>query len=236
MQDAVRLILQQRLEAVCQRIEAAARRSGRSAAEVTLVAVTKAVPVPVAAVLPELGVNDLAENRPQQLWHKAAAIPQARWHLIGHLQRNKIDRTVPLTTLIHSVDSWRLLQALEQFGQQQSRSVPILLQFNCSREASKQGFDPQQAESLATQLPHFPHLHVQGLMTMAALTPDPQQTRPVFAQLRQLRDYLQQQLGYPLPHLSMGMSQDFEVAIEEGATLVRLGTILLGGLELTSSR
>ncbi|MCS7020786.1 MAG: YggS family pyridoxal phosphate-dependent enzyme [Gemmataceae bacterium] len=227
-------IVQQRLQEVRQRIAQAAGRSGRSPDDVTIVAVTKTVSTATAAVLPTLGVLDLGENRPQELWKKAPALPQVRWHLIGHLQRNKIERTVPLTTLIHSVDSLRLLNALHAFGQQRGQPVHILLQFNCSREPSKQGFAPAEVDTLAEQLPGFTGVVVRGVMTMAAFTADPQQVRPTFVELRQLRDRLQQRSGLPLPHLSMGMSNDFEVAIEEGATLVRLGTILFAGLENTT--
>ncbi|GIW83841.1 MAG: YggS family pyridoxal phosphate enzyme [Gemmataceae bacterium] len=234
MQGPVRDLLQQRLTEVRGRIEAAARRSGRSAGEVTIVAVTKSVTAATAACLPELGLLALGENRPQELWKKAAAIPQARWHLIGHLQRNKIERTVPRVTLIHSVDSLRLLAALDEFGRR-TQPVPILLQFNCSRESSKQGFPPEEADILAEQLPHYPGVNILGLMTLAAWQENPQDTRPVFAELRQLRERLRQRTGLSLPHLSMGMSHDFEVAVEEGATMVRLGSVLFAGLEATSA-
>jgi pyridoxal phosphate enzyme (YggS family) len=234
MAELIQDILQQRIATVRQRIEEAARRSGRSAAEVTIVAVTKTVTTALAACLPELGLMDLGENRPQELWKKATALPHVRWHLIGHLQRNKIERTVPRVTLIHSVDSSRLLAALDEYGRQ-TQPVPILLQFNCSRESSKHGFPPEEADSLAEQLPHYAGVNILGLMTMAAWQSNPQDTRPVFAELRQLRERLRQRTGLALPHLSMGMSNDFEVAVEEGATLVRLGSILFAGLEATSA-
>lgn len=236
MDESARDILRQRLAEVRERIGQAARRAGRRPEDVAIVAVTKSVSAAVAALLPELGICDLGENRPQELWKKAALVPQVRWHLIGHLQRNKIDRTVPLATLIHSVDSQRLLEALDAFGRRHARRVPVLLQFNCSREANKQGFAPEQADTLAEQLPHYSGLEVLGLMTMAALTGNPADARPAFAELRQLRDRLHQQSGLPLPHLSMGMSHDFDIAVEEGATLVRLGTVLLAGLEDSHSK
>lgn len=225
-----RAILAERLAAVHDRIAAACTRAGRSRAEVTLVAVTKTVSPDVAAVLPELGIVDLGESRPQELWKKATAIPSVRWHLIGHLQRNKIDRTIPLVRLVHSVDSERLLAALSEFGTKRGSPVPVLLEVNCSREAAKGGFAPDAIPPLADTLVSLAGVRVDGLMTMAAYHDDPQLCRPAFAELRALRDDLRARTGLPLPHLSMGMSHDFEVAVEEGATLVRVGTTLFDGL------
>jgi pyridoxal phosphate enzyme (YggS family) len=225
--------LRGRLDAVEQRLHAACRRAGRDRRDVTLVAVTKLVPVAVAAVLPELGLVDLGENRPQELWRKAAALPASvRWHLIGHLQRNKVERTLPLVHRIHSADSLRLLHALEQEASRRQTPVPVLLEVNVSREANKHGFAPDEVPDLAPALAALRHVRVDGLMTMAALEEDPQRCRPTFVQLRNLRDRLGALLGpgHPLDQLSMGMSNDFEVAVEEGATLVRLGTVLFEGL------
>jgi pyridoxal phosphate enzyme (YggS family) len=226
--------LAERLAAVEERLLAACRRAGRSRADVTLVAVTKTVSPEVAALLLELGVLDLGESRPQELWRKAAAVTApVRWHLIGHLQRNKIERTLPLVHCIHSVDSLRLLTALEEACGQTSRTLPILLEVNASREANKLGFAPEQMPDLLPALTELKHLRVEGLMTMAAFEEEPERTRPTFTALRRLRDQVAAALGEsrPLPHLSMGMSNDFEVAVEEGATLVRLGTVLFDGLE-----
>ncbi|MHB1423810.1 MAG: YggS family pyridoxal phosphate-dependent enzyme [Gemmataceae bacterium] len=233
--DFSRAILAARLDAVNKRLESACRRAGRQRAEVTLVAVTKTVPVEVAALLPGLGVHDLGESRPQELWRKAAALlplsattplSPVRWHLVGHLQRNKVERTLPLVSCIHSVDSLRLLEALEEGCRKEKNSLPVLLEINVSGEASKHGFDPEDVVGLARQLATLRHIRVEGLMTMAAYEEDPERTRPTFAELRTLRDRLAAELGRPLPQLSMGMSNDFEIAIEEGATLVRLGTVL----------
>ncbi len=219
------------LAAVEQRIGAACCRAGRSRAEVTLIAVTKTVSSDLAALLPKLGVHDLGESRPQELWRKAAVVPSpVRWHLIGHLQRNKIERTLPLVECIHTVDSLRLLTALEEACRKTSRSLPVLVEVNASREASKHGFAPEDVPALAAHLAELRHVRVEGLMTMAAYEEDPQRTRPTFAMLCQLRDRLAVELNRPLPHLSMGMSNDFDIAIEEGATLVRLGTILFEGI------
>jgi pyridoxal phosphate enzyme (YggS family) len=222
-----------RLAAVEERLRAACRRAGRDRGEVTLVAVTKTVSAAVAALLPGLGVVDLGESRPQELWRKAAALPAAvRWHLIGHLQRNKVERTLPLICCVHSVDSVRLLQELEGQAAGRPGGVEALLEVNASREASKHGFAPEEVPALAPTLAALRHVRVRGLMTMAAYDEEPERCRPTFGMLRRLRDRLREALGpgHALPHLSMGMSNDFEVAVEEGATLVRLGTVLFEGL------
>src|SRR5262245_25708622 len=226
----VRTILAERLASVRSRITDACRRAGRDATGVTLVAVTKTVSTDVAALAAELGASDLGESRPQELWKKAAAVPPARWHLVGHLQRNKIDRTVPLVTLIHSVDSDRLLDALAAFGVNRGAPVPVLLEVNCSREAAKGGFPVGAVPALSDKLVSLSGVSVRGLMTMAAHSDNPEDARPAFAELRRSRDDLRARTGLELPHLSMGMSGDFEVAVEEGATLVRIGTTLFEGL------
>jgi pyridoxal phosphate enzyme (YggS family) len=212
--------LRDNLAGVEERICRACARGGRRRSDVTLVAVTKSVSVEVAALLPELGVFDLGESRPQELWRKAEVLPKTvHWHLIGHLQRNKIDRTLPIAHMIHAADSERLLQALEQEAARQQRAISVLLEVNASGEASKQGFAPDALPSFND----LKHVQIHGLMTMAALQ-EPEACRPTFVTLRTLRD----RLG--LSHLSMGMSNDFEVAIEEGATLIRVGTSLFEGV------
>jgi pyridoxal phosphate enzyme (YggS family) len=231
MNTALRDTLAANLERVEQRLAAACARAGRKRKEVTLVAVTKSVSAEIAALLPELGVHDLGESRPQELWRKAGLLPQSvRWHLIGHLQRNKIERTLPLVYRIHSVDSERLLVALDAMDT--GRVVEVLLEFNCGGEVSKLGFAPEQAGALAVVVRSLKRVRVVGLMTMAPFEDDPERCRPVFARLRQLRDQLRQEVGerHPLIELSMGMSNDFEVAVEEGATAVRLGTVLFEGM------
>jgi len=233
MPDAALLqSLRDRIAVVERRIAAACAGASRMRSEVTLVAVTKTVSIEVAACLPELGILDLGENRPQELWRKSAALPDAvRWHLIGHLQRNKVERTLPLAHLMHSVDSSRLLEELEREAQRQGKVVSILLEVNASGEASKHGVAPDELLPLAPQIRQLRHVRVCGLMTMAALQ-QPEECRPTFRRLRELRGRLRQELAAPhvVEHLSMGMSNDFDVAIQEGATLIRLGTVLFEGL------
>jgi PLP dependent protein len=223
-------ILQERIATVNARIAAAAARSGRRRDDVTLVAVTKYSSPDIAALVWDLGLRDFGESRPQELWKKHAALPSANWHLIGHLQRNKIEKTIPLVSLVHSVDSERLLLALDEFGRMRGSPVPVLFEVNCSREKSKDGLRPEDVPAIADKAMALPGVHVDGLMTMAAFHDDPELCRPTFAELRELRDRLRTRTGLPLPQLSMGMSNDFEVAIEEGATLVRIGSTLFEGL------
>jgi PLP dependent protein len=224
-------LLAERLAAVEGRLQAACRRAGRSRADVTLVAVAKTATVEAAAALVALGVQDLGEGRPQELWRKAAVLPAVRWHLVGPLQRNKIQRTLPLVHRIHSVASLRLLAALEQEAKRQSRPVDVLLEVNASREGNKQGFAPEEVLKLTPALAELKTVRVTGLMTMAAYEENPEKCRPTFAALRGLRDRLRESVGlaHSLNDLSMGMTNDFEIAVEEGATLVRIGTALFEG-------
>lgn len=224
------------LQSLRERMAAAARRAGREPSSVRLVAVTKRTPVAWARELIRLGQVDLGENYPQHLWQKAAEVavePGARWHLIGHLQTNKVRRTLPLVWMMHGVDSWRLLRAVDdEAARHTDRNEPlrVLLQVNVSGEASKHGWEPEaieaEADRLATQVRH---VSVVGLMGMAALQGTPP-ARDSFRTLRELRDRLRARTGLGLEELSMGMSEDFEVAIEEGATWVRVGSSLFEGL------
>lgn len=234
---SVEQILKERLGGVEDRLRDACRRAGRPRDEVTLVAVTKTTSAAVAGLLPSLGVRDLGESRPQELWRKAAAVAgDVRWHLVGHLQRNKIERTLPLVHLLHSVDSLRLLRALEETTNRpagEGRStLPVLLEINASREAAKHGFAPEDLPGLLPELAGLRRVQVCGLMTMAAYEQDPERCRPTFAALRGLRDRFRGRLPAPhrLDELSMGMTNDFDIALEEGATLVRIGTALFEGL------
>jgi len=229
---SVRDVLRRNLETIEGRMRAACQRAGRPRGDVTLIAVTKTVSADVAAMWPELGVADLGESRPQELWHKATVVPAGiRWHMIGHLQRNKVERTLPLVAMVHSVDSLRLLQAIDQVAEKQGCLAEVLLEVNASGEASKHGFAPDELLGLTSQIQACKNVHKIGLMTMAAPTDDPEDARSTFLALRELRDKLGIGFGSWLPHLSMGMSDDFEVAVEEGATLVRIGTALYEGID-----
>jgi PLP dependent protein len=229
--DDLRRLLADRVRAVRDRVAAACARAGRDPNEVTLVAVTKTVSSRVAGLLPEVGVADLGENRPQALWAKSEALAGrgVRWHLIGHLQRNKVEQTLPHVQLIHSVDSLRLLHAVAAAGVKLGRRPQILLQINASREGQKQGFDYSEVLAAADEIRAAP-IDVIGLMGMAALADDAEEARPTFAELRRFRERLRSVWEMNLPVLSMGMSGDFEVAVEEGATMVRVGSAILDGL------
>jgi pyridoxal phosphate enzyme (YggS family) len=246
MTDAeLRTVLADRIANVRARIAAACARVNRDPAGVTLVAVTKTVSPRVAGLLPELGVIDLGENRPQELWRKAAELKHLpiRWHLIGHLQRNKVERTLPLVHMVHSVDSLRLYLSIAAESAKHDLSTDVLLQMNVSREEQKHGFDYDELRRAETKLEPtlvgsdpdlFLPVFICGLMGMAAYSHDPEQARSTFRDLRQVRDRLRNDwlvVGPQLEHLSMGMSGDFEVAVEVGATLIRIGTTIFEGLE-----
>jgi pyridoxal phosphate enzyme (YggS family) len=216
------------LERTRNRIEAAARRSGRDPEDVRLVAVTKRSSVEDVRPLVELGVSDLGENYPQELWIKARAMTDLpiAWHLIGLLQSNKARRTLPLVSVVHAVDSLGLLQRLDAIAAEVAKPPSVLLQVNCSSEPSKHGWSPESLERDAEAIGLCRRIPITGLMTMAALAENPERARPAFRLLRQTRDRVRAATGLALPDLSMGMSGDFEVAIEEGATYVRIGSAL----------
>lgn len=218
---------------VRERIAAAAERAGRRPDEVTLVAVSKYVGVDEAQALVAAGCRDLGESRPQELWRKADSLSAdaIRWHLIGHLQRNKVARTLPLVSLLHSGDSLRLLEAIHAENAAQGRVTPTLLEINVSGDATKHGFRPDEVGPLGDALAALSGIEIRGLMAMAGLEGSSDDARREFAQLRELRDRLQTAWGgrFKLTEVSMGMSGDFEIAIEEGATLVRVGSLLFEG-------
>jgi hypothetical protein len=236
----------QRIAAIQERITAAARRANRDPATIRLVAVTKTHPPDLIAQAVTAGVSDLGENRIQEAEAKVSALaalePCPTWHLIGHLQRNKAKTAVGLFDMVHSLDSLRLAETLNRHaaarpgGQPQ---LPVLLQVNVSGEASKEGFNLPGGPEHASQWSQFqveveqilalPHLQIQGLMTIAPFADDPEVARPVFRTLRTLRTTLAQQFPQAdWSHLSMGMTDDFEIAIEEGATIVRIGRAIFG--------
>jgi PLP dependent protein len=227
-------IIADNLARVHERIAEAAISAGRSASEVQLVAVSKYVGVTETAALLSAGCASLGESRPQQLWEKSAAseLAGADWHLIGHLQRNKVRRTLPLVSLIHSVDSLRLLETIEECAVELDRPTRVLLEVNCSGETAKHGLGKDDLKKLLSELPRFEHVVVGGLMTMAALEGGGTVAARNFVALRELRDEVQLECpsGVALTELSMGMSQDFEVAIREGATIVRVGSLLFEGI------
>jgi pyridoxal phosphate enzyme (YggS family) len=219
---------------VREEIATAAVAAGREPGDVKLVAVSKYVDAAAAALLVEAGCRSLGEARPQQLWEKAAApeLAGVEWHLIGRLQRNKVRRTLPLTALIHSVDSERLLQEINEDAGALQLTSRLLLEVNCSGDASKQGFTADEVRGLLPRLSGYPQVEVAGLMTMAALDGDDTVARRNFAALRQLRDALAADApaNASLRELSMGMSGDFAAAIAEGATMVRIGSSLFEGV------
>ena len=227
------------VERVRQTISEAAMASGRDADAIRLVAVTKYVGIDVVEALISSGCVDLGESRPQALWSKCEelreldGLPTVRWHQIGHLQRNKVHRTLPLVSMIHSIDSPRLLKAVGEAARECDRIVDVLLQVNISGEAAKHGFSPDELAEAIESVGRLPSLHLRGLMGMASLEGGREQARRDFASLRQLRDEIVQsgdgQLD--LAELSMGMSRDYDLAILEGATIVRVGSTLFEGIE-----
>jgi hypothetical protein len=217
------------LASLHQRIASACARAGREPASVALLAVTKTHPPETVAEAAKLGLTLFGENKVQEAKAKLPHCPgHLRWHMIGHLQTNKCRDAVELFEMIQSVDSLHVAEELNKRAEQASKTMPILLEVNSAGEATKFGYSPEQLLSDLPAINALPRIEVHGLMTVPPWAPNPEKARPVFRQLRELRQRCEQVLGAPLPHLSMGMSGDFEVAIEEGATIVRLGTALFG--------
>ena len=215
-----RSLIAANLSRVLERVCSAAERAGRNPRDVRLIAVTKSVGIEEARSLWELGVSELGENRAEHAREKVEALPEARWHMIGSCQRRKAPGVVALFPHVDSVDRIELAEALERRCEEQDKMLRVLLEVNVSGETAKHGFAPRQVEGALTAMRLFDRLSVEGLMTMAPLAADAEAARPVFAALRRLAA----DLG--LRELSMGMTNDFEVAIEEGATQVRIGTAL----------
>lgn len=217
----------ERLAAVHERIAAAAARAGRPAESIRLVAVSKTKPAEMIREAYAAGQRDFGENYAQELSQKAEALadlPGIKWHFIGPLQRNKVKLIAGVTSLVHTVDRPELAAELARRAVAPGRVLPVLLEVNVSGEATKAGCSPPQAPSLAAEVRALAYLRLDGLMTIPPDTDDREQARPYFAALRRLRD----EIGGDLPELSMGMSHDFEIAIEEGATIVRVGTAIFG--------
>ena len=219
------LTLAQRIESVAERIAAAADRSGRTSADVTLIGVTKTVGRDVVDEAYALGMRHFGENRVQDCVEKfATPLPgDAVLHEIGQLQTNKVKQAVQMFQVIHSVDRPSLVQALDKAATAQGKRIDVLIQVNVAGEDQKAGCEPDDAAGLIEAVRASNSLALRGLMTMAPLVATPEEARPVFAGLRELRDRLAADHGVELPWLSMGMTNDFEVAIEEGATHVRVG-------------
>lgn len=223
--------IRENLRAVHNRIAEAARRCGRAPESVTLVAVTKRNAIEPIRELVRLGTHDLGENYPQELWTKVEALSDlpVRWHLIGHLQSNKARKTVSMVRMIHAVDSLKLLKTLDELAETLPAPPRVCLQVNASGEQSKHGWSPEDLPRDADAIAACRRIPIVGLMTIAGYGTSNEEARPTFARLRQLRDHLQSATGLPLPELSMGMSGDYEAAIEEGATFVRVGSALFEG-------
>jgi pyridoxal phosphate enzyme (YggS family) len=221
--------LAENLKAIQQRMAAACARGGRAPETVTLIAVTKGQPPEAVAEAAKLGLALFGENKVQEAKAKIPLCPgRLHWHLVGHLQTNKCRDAVQMFEMIQSVDSLHLAQELDKRAEQAARTMPILLEVNAAGEASKFGYSPERLLAEFNQINTLARLEIHGLMSVPPWTPNPEKTRPLFRELRALKDQCEQLLGAPLPCLSMGMTGDFEAAIEEGATMVRIGTALFG--------
>jgi PLP dependent protein len=215
-----------------QDVAASIGQAGRASASVRIIGVSKYVTSDIAQALYEAGCRDLGESRPQQLIEKAACVQgdSVTWHLIGHLQRNKARRMVELADWIHSVDSLKLLETIASYSQQVGRTPKLLIEVNVSGDADKHGFKVDELVQAWPAIAAVPGINLCGLMAMAGIDADRSATKVQFAAVRQLRDDIQKRFGAPLPELSMGMSGDFDIAIQEGATMIRVGSRLFEGV------
>lgn len=216
---------------VKRRIESACQKVDRSPEEITLVAVTKTVGVDEIQRAIDNGVQHIGENRVQEAGQKFERIGrQATWHLVGHLQTNKVKKALSLFDMIHSVDSLHLAETISNYAIQLQQEIPCLVEVKTATEATKFGVAPEETLSLVQKIARLPGIRVQGLMTIGAFLPDPEQVRPCFRRLRELRDEIEQAgiENISMQYLSMGMTNDFEVAIEEGANMIRVGRAIFG--------
>ena len=217
------------LEDVLGQIADAAEQSGRDPGEVRLVAVSKTWPVEKIEEAVAAGQIVFGENKVQEILAKVPAMdPKLEWHLIGHLQKNKTRKVLPLCAMIHSVDSVELARQIDRIAGELSLCPEILLQVNVAGDSAKFGLGQEVASVVAEEVMGLPNLSLRGLMTVPAFEEDIEKVRPAFSALRELRDRIASQVGAELPELSMGMSHDFPIAIEEGATLVRVGSSIFG--------
>ena len=224
-------MLKENLEQVEKNIQEACERSGRKRSEVTLIAVSKTKPVETLQEAYDLGVRVFGENKVQELTEKYEALPEdIHWHMIGHLQRNKVKYIIDKAELIHSVDSIRLAEAIEKEAAKRNITANILIEVNVAREESKFGLMPEEIDEFVDKVSDFEHIRVKGLMTIAPYVENPEENRPIFARLRKLSVDIAAKNAHNITMsiLSMGMTGDYQVAIEEGATLVRVGTGIFG--------
>lgn len=221
-------ILKQNFVEISRRIEQAALRTGRNPADIKLIAVSKTVDADTAVKAFNLGIRDFGENRVQQFNEKKVKLPEARWHFIGHLQTNKIKDVIGKAYLIHSLDRWKLAEELNKLGVSMETEVPVLLQVNVSGEEQKYGLKPDDAANFLESIGQLKMIKIKGLMTMAPLGADKEEARSVFRELQAIKLKMIKNKNHncDLKYLSMGMSQDFEVAVEEGANMVRIGSAL----------
>lgn len=224
--------IEERWAAVSMRIESACQRARRDPASVQVVAVSKTHGPEMVRAACDCGLTLFGENRVQEAQAKMPLCPsRAVWHLVGHLQTNKARVAARLFAMIHSVDSMKLLRALDEAAGLAGRVLPVCLEVNVAGEATKFGMAPEMVIPLLRESEGMQHVEIVGLMCIPPPAPDPESVRPHFRRLRELRDAAREASGYDLPELSMGMSHDFEVAVEEGATMIRLGTVLFGRRE-----
>lgn len=224
-------MIRENIEIVKSKIEAACSRSGRNLRDVTLIAVSKTKPVSDIEQAYEVGMRDFGENKVQELDEKFPVLPKdIKWHLIGHLQRNKVKYIVDKVELIHSVDSVRLAEQIEHEAEKKNLNVNILVQVNVANEDTKFGLQSGETIDIVRQISSFPHVRIKGLMTIAPFTDNPEDNRIYFKKLRELSEEIHNLHidNVEMKELSMGMTGDYEVAVEEGATLVRVGTGIFG--------
>ena len=224
-------MIKEHLTEVKERIEQAGIRSGRNPGEVTLIAVSKTKPVPMLEEAYAAGARDFGENKVQEIAAKKPELPEdIRWHMIGHLQRNKVGQVLGKAVLIHSVDSLRLARQIETDAAKTGLDVDILLEVNVAREESKYGFMLEEVEDAIMTIKDFPHVHIKGLMTIAPFVENPEENRGIFKKLFEFAVDIDKKNidNVTMGVLSMGMTGDYEVAVEEGATMVRVGTGIFG--------
>lgn len=225
-------MIRENVDTIRRRIQATCARCGRNPEEVTVVAVSKTFPAEAIAEACDAGVTDVGENYVQELLRKREQLSgrSIRWHFIGHLQSNKVKYLIPWIHAIHAVDNTNVAREINKRAAQAGSTTEVLVEVNTTGEQSKFGIRPEATEAFIQSLAGLSHLRIVGLMTIGPFLPDPEQSRPMFRMLRRLKERLEHldQPNVALRHLSMGMTGDFEVAIEEGATLIRIGTAIFG--------